>query len=186
MITHKGQQTKERIISTAARMFVTNGYHATGINEILAEAGVPKGSFYFHFSSKKELAVKVAEFYSVRIEHWISKTAQGKTWPDFITALVEDMKVSAGKGRHFGCPLGVLGVEIAFVEPALAKEYAQSMDRIAAIFAEVLTQSGLAPTEAAIMAKPAFFLYQGHLQYYRLTKQIEVFDRMLKDLINLI
>ncbi|MDA8210620.1 MAG: TetR/AcrR family transcriptional regulator [Clostridia bacterium] len=185
MTTSKGYQTKEKIIATAARLFLTKGYHATGINELLAKADVPKGSFYFHFASKKELASKVAEYYSNRLEHWIKQTAQGKNWAEFISALVEDMKVVADQGRHLGCPLGVLGVEIAFVEPALATEYARAMDRLVVIFTEVLERSELAPAEAATVARRAFALYQGHLQYYRMTKQVEVFDRILWDLISI-
>ena len=37
--------------------FWKNGYAATGISEILDQAGLPKGSFYFYFKSKDELAV---------------------------------------------------------------------------------------------------------------------------------
>lgn len=165
---------------------MTKGYHGTGINEILVEADVPKGSFYFHFTSKKDLARQVAEYYSTRLEIWVARVAEGKTWPEFITALVEEMKVLADDGRYFGCPLGVLGVEIAFVEPSLAQGYAQAMDRITLIFAGVLARAGLSSPEAAIMAKRAFALYQGHLQYYRLTKQVEVFERMVEDLLSIL
>ncbi|MDP3387753.1 MAG: TetR/AcrR family transcriptional regulator [Eubacteriales bacterium] len=42
MDTNKGQQTKEKIIRTAARLFLEKGYNATGINEILAKTEVPK------------------------------------------------------------------------------------------------------------------------------------------------
>lgn len=182
----KGYQTKEKIIRIAARLFFEKGYHATGINEILAKAEVPKGSFYFHFATKKELAAKVAQYYSSRLEHWFKQTAQGRNWPEFISALVADMRMVADQGRHLGCPLGVLGVEVAFVEPDIANQYAQAMDRITAIFSEVLEGSGVAAAETANMARRAFFLYQGYLQYYRMTRRIEVFDHLLRDVSNII
>lgn len=186
MNTTKGYQTKEKLIRIAARLFLEKGYHATGINEILAKAEVPKGSFYFHFKTKKELAVKVAEYYANRIEEWFNQTAQGRSWRDFIAALVADMKIVAEKGRHLGCPLGVLGVEIALTEPDISNKYAESMDRITAIFCEVLKVSGLSSSEADNMAKKAFFIYQGYLQYYRMTKKLEVFDLILRDVGNLV
>lgn len=186
METPKGYQTKEKIIRIAARLFFEKGYNATGINEILTKAEIPKGSFYFHFASKKDLAAKVAEYYSCRLEHWFKQTAQGKEWAEFIAALVGDMRKVADQGRHLGCPLGVLGVEIAFVEPDIANQYAQAMDRITAIFSEVLERSGLTAEEAAKMARQAFFIYQGYLQYYRMTRDIEVFNDLLLDVSNII
>ncbi|MEU5274938.1 TetR/AcrR family transcriptional regulator [Streptomyces asoensis] len=44
--------TRRVILDTAQRIMARKGYSAVGINEVLAEAGVPKGSFYHYFSSK--------------------------------------------------------------------------------------------------------------------------------------
>jgi TetR/AcrR family transcriptional regulator, lmrAB and yxaGH operons repressor len=50
--------TRERVIQTAAGLFRAQGYHATGLNQVLAEGGLPKGSLYFHFpGGKEQLAV---------------------------------------------------------------------------------------------------------------------------------
>ncbi len=40
-----------------------NGYNATGIKEITSEIGIPKGSFYNHFSSKEEFGLEVVQNY---------------------------------------------------------------------------------------------------------------------------
>jgi TetR/AcrR family transcriptional repressor of nem operon len=44
--------TRRGILDVAQRIMAHKGYAAVGINEVLAEAGVPKGSFYHYFSSK--------------------------------------------------------------------------------------------------------------------------------------
>jgi TetR/AcrR family transcriptional repressor of nem operon len=44
--------TRQRILDTAQRIVVHKGFAAVGINEVLVEAGVPKGSFYYLFNSK--------------------------------------------------------------------------------------------------------------------------------------
>jgi TetR/AcrR family transcriptional repressor of nem operon len=44
--------TRETILDAAQRLIAQKGYMAVGLNEILAEAGVPKGSFYHWFDSK--------------------------------------------------------------------------------------------------------------------------------------
>jgi TetR/AcrR family transcriptional repressor of nem operon len=44
--------TRQNILETAQRIMAHKGFAAVGLNEILAEAGVPKGSFYHYFTSK--------------------------------------------------------------------------------------------------------------------------------------
>ena len=48
---------KDRIVETASDLFYHNGYNQTGINQIIAEAGVAKASMYQHFRSKEDIAV---------------------------------------------------------------------------------------------------------------------------------
>jgi TetR/AcrR family transcriptional repressor of lmrAB and yxaGH operons len=45
---------KEQILQAAARLFEKQGYHATGLNEILRESGTPKGSLYYYFPQGKD------------------------------------------------------------------------------------------------------------------------------------
>jgi AcrR family transcriptional regulator len=49
-------QTRRTVLDAAARVFAANGYLATSLSQILAEAGVTKGALYFHFASKEDLA----------------------------------------------------------------------------------------------------------------------------------
>ena len=53
--------TRERAIEGAAAVFARVGYAAASISDISAETGVSKGSLYFHFSSKEEIARAVLE-----------------------------------------------------------------------------------------------------------------------------
>lgn len=48
-------ESKERILNVASRLFKKNGYTATGIDQIMEEAGLTAGAFYAHFKSKKDL-----------------------------------------------------------------------------------------------------------------------------------
>ncbi len=52
---------KERIIQTASELFYQNGYNLTGINEIIAKAGIAKATLYSHFSSKEDLCITYLE-----------------------------------------------------------------------------------------------------------------------------
>lgn len=46
---------KERILGTASRLFYDQGYHVTGINQIIEEANIARASLYNHFPSKTDL-----------------------------------------------------------------------------------------------------------------------------------
>jgi TetR/AcrR family transcriptional regulator, lmrAB and yxaGH operons repressor len=54
--------TRSRILSAAQWLFRKRGYHATGVNDILAAANAPKGSLYHHFpGGKEEIGVAVIQ-----------------------------------------------------------------------------------------------------------------------------
>jgi len=50
----KGERTRRRIIGHATQLIYDKGYGKTTIEDVMEAAGVTKGSFYFHFSSKEE------------------------------------------------------------------------------------------------------------------------------------
>lgn len=53
------KNTRENILDTAGRLFFTQGYHATGLNQIIKESEAPKGSLYYYFQGgKEELALE--------------------------------------------------------------------------------------------------------------------------------
>src|SRR5260370_25634346 len=47
-------QTRERLLHAAAGLFRSQGYASTGLSQVLAEGGAPKGVLYFHFPGGKE------------------------------------------------------------------------------------------------------------------------------------
>ncbi|MET9678263.1 ScbR family autoregulator-binding transcription factor [Streptomyces sp. NPDC006482] len=64
----RAERTLRRIISGAAEQFERNGYFGTSLDDITRAAGVSKGAFYFHFSSKEQVAAAVVEIAQERFE----------------------------------------------------------------------------------------------------------------------
>ena len=60
-VTPKGHATRASILQTAAEVFAERGYADTTLSELIARSGLTKGAFYFHFSSKEQLAFAVLE-----------------------------------------------------------------------------------------------------------------------------
>jgi len=65
------KDTRTEIIRIGTELISRQGYTATGIDLVLKEAGVPKGSFYHYFKSKEEFGLAVIElsagYYGQRI-----------------------------------------------------------------------------------------------------------------------
>ncbi|TIW39438.1 MAG: TetR/AcrR family transcriptional regulator [Mesorhizobium sp.] len=52
----KGAETRERILEIAEASVLAKGFGATSIEEVIAEAGITKSGFFYHFKDKNELA----------------------------------------------------------------------------------------------------------------------------------
>jgi AcrR family transcriptional regulator len=55
----RSQATRQKIVSSATRLFSLNGYDGTGVAEICEAAGVSKGAFYHHFPSKQNVFMTI-------------------------------------------------------------------------------------------------------------------------------
>lgn len=58
----KHSEVRDKIIETASFLFYKNGYNSTGINQIIAEAGIAKATLYSHFKSKEEICLSYLQF----------------------------------------------------------------------------------------------------------------------------
>jgi TetR/AcrR family transcriptional repressor of nem operon len=58
------EDKRATILDAGAELMLRQGYHGTGIQEIVDAAGVPKGSFYNYFKSKEDFALAAMEFTS--------------------------------------------------------------------------------------------------------------------------
>ncbi|MFA5565583.1 MAG: TetR/AcrR family transcriptional regulator [Acidimicrobiia bacterium] len=59
--TEKGRQTRRRIVDAARRVFEERGYLDVGVDEIVQEAGMARGSFYTYFSTKVDILRVISE-----------------------------------------------------------------------------------------------------------------------------
>ncbi len=59
----QSQETANRILNQAMRIFLEKGYHGTSIDDITQAAGLTKGALYWHFKSKEDLLKKLIRKY---------------------------------------------------------------------------------------------------------------------------
>jgi AcrR family transcriptional regulator len=98
------ESPRNRILITAGDLFYRNGYRATGINEVIAKAGVAKATFYAHFRTKNDLCLAYLKDRNDREANGISQFVQSKRTPlTRFYAVMDSVEPWAIKTRLRGC-----------------------------------------------------------------------------------
>lgn len=184
----KGELSKKKIIEAAGDLFWKNGYAKTGISEILKSTGLPKGSFYFHFKNKSDVAKAVLQYYNNRILDLLRSIAEASnSWESFCDSFLHIYREELADKQYYGCPLAVVGMEIAFQEKDLVKHYHGAMEEVKKIFMQPLRKDGIAEEALEETADLCLAIYEGNLVLYRLSKDQNLLLRMnvqLKEVMN--
>lgn len=139
------QPAKNRILITAAKLFQQQGYHATGLNQIVAESGAPKGSLYYYFpGGKEELAVAAIGLIRDEIEGRLRKFLSTIDDPvEAIRALIGQMAREFDQPEYIiHCTVSLLTLEVSLVSEPLRRACMESGEAWERGFAEKLEQSG--------------------------------------------
>lgn len=115
---------KEKILAAGQALFRAQGYHGTGINEILKASGVSKGSFYNYFKSKEAFAIEVLGMYG---EGTAEMIAQGMS--DRSVSSIDRLRgfaqmlfnVQAAENCENGCLVYNFSFEVAGKNSAIAQ-----------------------------------------------------------------
>ena len=55
----KGERRKQELLQIAYRMFLQKGYEETSVDEIISQAGIAKGTYYYYFETKEQMLEEV-------------------------------------------------------------------------------------------------------------------------------
>ncbi|MGD2119164.1 MAG: TetR/AcrR family transcriptional regulator [Chromatiales bacterium] len=131
----KDLPARERILLTAHDLFYRYGIRATGIDRVIAKAGVTKVTFYRHFPSKNDLIVEYLEFRHQRWMGWFEDALQrhgGKA-----SAIVPTMSEWFSDPQFRGCAfinsVGELGGVMPEVVEITQRHKQEMIDAIAAL-----------------------------------------------------
>jgi AcrR family transcriptional regulator len=83
-------EKRQHIIETAYALFKREGFHATGIDRIIAEADVAKMTMYRHFPNKDALIVEVLDWRAERFEAQLARLAGAAATPEQKIATIFD------------------------------------------------------------------------------------------------
>jgi TetR/AcrR family transcriptional repressor of nem operon len=119
--------TRDRIIDAAASLMLDKGYAATTVDEIVAGAGVAKGSVYHFFDSKEAVGLAALQTYFERGRK-VVMTGSFAAVEDPVErglALVDHVQAVSGQLWQHGCLAGSFAVELSAVSPTIRKVIAR-------------------------------------------------------------
>src|SRR5262245_8522529 len=92
-------QSKQKTIAAAATLFCRSGYYGTALSDILAAAGSPRGSLYFHFpKGKEEIGIAALAFAGEYVRQVLADAAKSsKSASEFLIRVARTMAANLEK-----------------------------------------------------------------------------------------
>ncbi|RED49716.1 TetR family transcriptional regulator C-terminal domain-containing protein [Aestuariispira insulae] len=111
----RSEQTRAALIEEGIAQLSAQGYHGTGIKQILDAVQVPKGSFYNYFESKEAYVAEILDHYGAKILEGLDRQIADSTAGPLVT-LREILECQLAKYESQscaqGCLVGILAAEI--------------------------------------------------------------------------
>ncbi|QBD75127.1 TetR/AcrR family transcriptional regulator [Ktedonosporobacter rubrisoli] len=177
--------TRKRIITTTVELMEAQGYHATGLNQILQQSAAPKGSLYHHFpGGKEELAAEAISLAGQAITNDLDALiAEGTDLGTALSLLAaffrERLQIS-----HFqkGCPLATVTLEMAATSDPVQQACRAVYHAWLARLEHLLIASGCEATRAPARALFVLSTIEGALLLCRAERSTHPLEEAMDEL----
>jgi TetR/AcrR family transcriptional repressor of nem operon len=179
---------KERLMKSLTELIWTGSYGSTTIDQICERAGVKKGSFYYFFDSKAELAEEAIradwEAYRPNLDAIFSPSRPPleriHRYCEF--EYQEQANLKRQHGHVLGCPLCTLGSEISTLETGLRQLVTDIMNQARRYFETAIRDAhagGLVAAPDAVTKSKLIYTYvEGMLTQARIRDDLEMLQEM--------
>lgn len=123
---------RTRLIDATARLMQIQGYHNTGLSQILAESGAPRGSLYHYFpGGKVDLAIAAIDYASDRLAVLLTEICAPHDDPvSGIAAVLDHFAADLEEsGYRKGCPVATITLEQAAINEPVRLACTAAYDR---------------------------------------------------------
>ncbi|MFE7800071.1 TetR family transcriptional regulator C-terminal domain-containing protein [Nocardia sp. NPDC057440] len=186
----RSDDTRQLLVEEGAAGFLTNGYHGTGIKQVLDAVGVPKGSFYNYFDSKETFGQAIIDHHSLCVQRNLSEALGAAPDPvaglrAFFGRLMEEFVEAEYTG---GCLIANLGGELEgsdVLRESLAGAWHSWRDGVAEALGHA-QQSGAirADIDAVDLADLLLESWEGAVIRMKIDRSLEPLQKCLRRLLD--
>lgn len=159
---------RDKLLEAAVKLIRTQGYAGTTVDQLCVEAGVTKGAFFHHFSSKEALGVAAAEYWSASTGQFFANAPyhQLEDPVDRVLGYI-DLRIAliSGPVESFSCLAGTMVQEAfrtsAVIRAACESSITANATALEADIEAALTQCGLTDLDASSLALHIQTVIQG-------------------------
>jgi len=180
---------REPIIQAAIMHFRQQGYPGTGLNEILATSGAPKGSLYHYFPDGKSsiavAAIREAGKLMTAVARQVADNS--KTPEDFVRGYLKTIAVPLRQSKfRDGCPITTVLLELAPDNREVTKAGYDAHIQGLEVIQDVLERDGIKPSLSKDIACLWMSSFKGALVQARIYKSTKPLERIADMLIALL
>jgi AcrR family transcriptional regulator len=152
-------EVRQDIIDTAARLFYRQGYHNTGINQIIEESGIAKSTLYQNFRSKEDLLLIYLQVSGAQTDEALKAAANKfKKSREKVLGVFDYMEQMVQKKDYFGCNFLNIVSEMPKSAKRVRRQIKKQKDGVREFFAQILK-----PIHKEQLADEIYMLFEGAL-----------------------
>jgi TetR/AcrR family transcriptional repressor of lmrAB and yxaGH operons len=175
------------MIVTTAKLLRRQGYHATGVNQIVAESGAPKGSMYFHFpGGKEQLAAEAISASADYLDAGLRACERATALESIDLYIAEAANLLERTDFADGCPIATVVLEVTPTSPEIAAACAEAVERLLARVTGWIERDGVAPDIARERAQLVYGALEGALVFAKAFRSVEPLTTLRRQLPDLL
>ncbi|WP_446936958.1 TetR/AcrR family transcriptional regulator [Lysinibacillus fusiformis] len=184
----RNQETKLKILSMASALFQKQGYHATGLNQIIKESGCPIGSLYYYFpDGKEQLATEaINRTKDLAAQELRNLFSQHEDVTQALEYFFEQFLSFNPKVASNGIPLALISLETWHMSEQLRLACKDAYEELVMIVKEKFIQSNWPPAEATEMSYLVFSMIEGGSIFALTYQSNEPLQRICKTILELL
>jgi len=176
----KAPDSKWKTLAAAVKLFRQQGYHGTALNDILAAAGSPRGSLYFHFpGGKEEIGESALTLAGEAVRQGIVRAAEVSDSTEmFLTRVARAMAADLEKSDYQeGCPIATTALETSAQSEVLGEATSAAFRKWEIEISSGLERFGMTRDEADQVATMVLSQLEGALLLARTYRSLEPIER---------
>lgn len=139
--TQQRTETREHLLATGEQLCLQRGFTGMGLSELLTQAEVPKGSFYYYFRSKEAFGVALLERYFLHLHQQVEARLQhgeGTPRERLLDHFRQAEQLFSEQGHIVGCLAVKLSAEVCDLSEPMRDALQHGAGRIIAAYTHTL------------------------------------------------